>query len=543
MDYRKALTLGVLVGAACVAWSTPAIGQDHPGLMTIQPLGDLAQLQSWDNRLDQMMRDDALVLRRREPDPLVPGRTHERLDQYHQGVRVVGGDVTRQFADGLTISIFGRLYDGIEVDVQPTLSTEEATDALRELTGVTLGPSRRPELVVLPLANERYALAYRARVMSGGSLTTYFLDAHSGAVLKQRSDLRSQAIVGDARGVLGDRKKISVQAQGGRFVAQDLLRPPSIVTFDMQGDIDRTIDFLNGVVGLGAGDLASDSDNDWREGGTVDAHVYAGLTYDYFFKRFGRRGLDGRDLPMTSLVNPVRREQFFSQTDEIINAFYLNAFYAGDGVMVYGVGLPSGLTLGGQVWDFLSGSLDVVAHELAHGVTDFTSQLIYENESGALNESFSDLMAVSVEFFFQPPGNVPGRADYLVGEDAIRPGGLRSMANPSQFGDPDHYSARFLGAEDNGGVHINSSIPNQAFYLAIEGGTNRTSGLTVAGVGSANRAQIERAFYRAFTQLLPAGATFSVARAATIQAARDLFGAGSAVERAIADGWTAVGVG
>jgi thermolysin len=175
-------------------------------------------------------------------------------------------------------------------------------------------------------------------------------------------------------------------------------------------------------------------------------------------------------------------------------------------------------------------------------VTDYSSRLIYQNESGALNESFSDMMAVGAEFFFQRPGTGSQQADYLVGEDVVRPGGIRSMSNPGVFGDPDHYNTRFTGTDDNGGVHINSGIPNHAFYLAIEGGVNRTSGLSVQGVGAANREQIERAFYRAFTQLLPSSATFAVARAATLQSARDLFGAGSAPERAIEQAWTAVGV-
>ncbi|HEX2453876.1 MAG TPA: M4 family metallopeptidase, partial [Vicinamibacterales bacterium] len=98
------------------------------------------------------------------------------------------------------------------------------------------------------------------------------------------------------------------------------------------------------------------------------------------------------------------------------------------------------------------------------------------------------------------------------------------------------------GTADNGGVHTNSAIPNQAFYLAIESGTNRTSGLAVQGVGPANREQIEKVFYRAFVFMLPSNATFSMARAATIQAARDLYGVGSAAERAVTQAWTAVGV-
>ena len=184
----------------------------------------------------------------------------------------------------------------------------------------------------------------------------------------------------------------------------------------------------------------------------------------------------------------------------------------------------------------------MVAHELTHGVTQFTSDLIYQNESGALNESFSDMMAASAEFYFQEAGSGSLRADWLIGEDVITPGGLRSMQSPIVFGDPDHYSIRFTGPEDNGGVHINSGIPNNAFFLAIQGGTNRVSGQTVTGVGVANREQVERVFYRAFTQMIPASANFATARAVTIQSARDLFGAGSAPERAVTQAWSAVGV-
>jgi Zn-dependent metalloprotease len=298
---------------------------------------------------------------------------------------------------------------------------------------------------------------------------------------------------------------------------------------------------LNNTIQLAASDLASDGDNVWTDTAIVDAHVYTGWTYDYYFKRFNRRGLDNRDLPLVTLVHPITRNAVFTQFEEFPE-FFTNAFYAGDGVMVYGVGLPPGVTLGGQTWDFVSGALDIVGHELTHGVTDYTSALIYRNESGALNEAFSDMMGTSIEFLFQPAGSGNLRADYSIGEDVVRPGGIRSMSDPGAHGDPDHYSRRFTGTADEGGVHINSGIPNQAFYLAIEGGTNRTSGLSVQGVGAANREQIERVFYRAFTQLLPASATFAVARTATIQAARDIFGANSAAERAITQAWTAVGV-
>lgn len=231
-----------------------------------------------------------------------------------------------------------------------------------------------------------------------------------------------------------------------------------------------------------------------------------------------------------------------SQPISIVGLFYVNAFYAGDGVMVFGEGLPASLTLAGRNWNYMAGALDIFAHELAHGVTDFSSQLIYENESGALNEAFSDIIAAGAEFYHQAAGNGPLRAEYLMGEDVVTPGGIRSLANPGDYGDPNHYSRRYVGPQDNGGVHINSTIVSHAYYLAIEGGTNRTSGQSVTGIGFANREQMERVSYRAFTQMMPANATFSVARAATLQAAADLYGAGSNAVRALREAWNAVGV-
>src|SRR6185436_1756832 len=111
----------------------------------------------------------------------------------------------------------------------------------------------------------------------------------------------------------------------------------------------------------------------------------------------------------------VKRNDIFTAPDNILD-LYLNAFYCADcagGVMVYGEGLPGGSYLPdtGQRVDYFSGALDIVAHELTHGVTAFSSRLEYVNESGALNESFSDIMGTSVEFFIQPPGTGQLKAD------------------------------------------------------------------------------------------------------------------------------------
>jgi bacillolysin len=541
---RNGAALACLTAAAGLLFSHTPVAQSRGSLATILP-GSAQALRDWDTRTQSMLRAGELRIRQVRDDTVIPGHVVERADQYYRGVRVFGADISRQMDDrGLVLSMFGNLYDGIDIAADPTLTADEVRTRIADLAGVQQAESSEPELVVLPRDEGGFRLAWRMRAITPQvDVVQYFLDAASGDVLLQYSDRQTQSAVGRAVGVLGDSKKISVTGSSGSFTARDLLRPAVVETEDMKGDPFRTFSYLNGILSLGAADLASSSTNNWTDGAVDDAHVYAGYTYDYYFKRFGRRGLDDNNIRVRSLANPVRRTQAdFSSYFTVFPDFFVNAFYFGGGVMVYGVGLPPGLTLSGRSWTYTSGALDIVGHELSHGVTEFTSNLIYRNESGALNEAFSDIMGTSIEFFYQAPGNGDLKADYLLGEDVIKPGGLRSMENPGVFGDPDHYSRRFLGTADNGGVHINSGIANQAFYLAIESGTNRTSGLGVQGVGSANREQIEKVFYRAFTQLMPSNATFPVARAATIQAARDLYGVNSAAERAVTQAWTAVGV-
>jgi thermolysin len=500
-----------------------------------------ADLRTADTEIGRMVRGDQLRLRASETDRLMSGRRHQRFDQYHQGVRVFGGEIVRQLDGAETVSAFGTVYASIDVETTPTISGKDASAAAARLAGIGREPTRPPDLMVVPRDAGGFALAYRVRLATEDDLIVYFIDAGTGGLVSSYSDLQTE--VGTGTGVLGDQKKVSTTLSSSMYRAWDQMRPATIYTFDLKGDLTRTQNFLNGLVTLGLSDMSASTNNTWIDPATVDAHAYTGWTFDYYFKRFDRSGLDGRNLTMKSVVHPVNRADWKTATLSVLNLYYLNAFYAGDGIMVYGEGLPPDVTVGGYKWHYFAGALDVVAHELTHGVTDYSSRLIYRNESGALNESFSDMMGTSAEFYYEPAGSGYLKADYTLGEDVTTPmGGFRSMANPGAFGDPDHYSKRYLGTSDNGGVHTNSGISNHAFYLAIEGGTNRTSGLSVTGVGSASRDKIEKVFYRAFTQMLPAGATFSVARAATIQAARDLYGAGGNVEQAVTQAWTAVGV-
>ena len=203
------------------------------------------------------------------------------------------------------------------------------------------------------------------------------------------------------------------------------------------------------------------------------------------------------------------------------------------------------------------------------------------NHAGAVNEALADVIGTGAEFFFHPPGTGPLRADYQSGEDIVGLGPLRALDEPAAFTIPaqprpipypDHWAHSFqylvvitagtrdaprafnfapfvlMGRDvflmpvDAGGVHFNMTILGHAFYLAVEGGTNATSGLRVQGVGGANRAQIEQAFFRGMTVLMPNAPSMPVAALAVYQAAVDLFGVTSAAAQAIAQAMVAVGL-
>lgn len=503
----------------------------------------------------RMERDDALRVADATDDLLLPGHRHERLQQYHFGLKVVGGSVVRQTANGVVTSMLGQVYGATAETATPGL-TAAAIRTRLTATGVSLLAD--PSLVFLGLDDGAMALAYEVHVRGAGlDARTVYVDATTGAERLSLPLAKDQGAVGEGLGVLNDRKKVATRLVGGTYYTEDMLRPPLLWTIDLRTNRRRLDEVADGGPVFQA-DLASDSDNVWTDPVAVDAHTYLGWTYDFVFKRIGFRGLDNRNAPMFAAINIYSPQQCVSglPNDEF-GAFCVNAFWVGPpfgpggrGLMVFGNGIPPNFafTGSGQTVGPLAGALDVVAHELTHGITDYTSGLEYRGESGALNEAFSDMMGVAVEAYFQPRGNGPLQADYLLGEDsflAARTGavpGIRSMQSPTAYGDPDHYSVRYRGTEDNGGVHINSGIPNHAFFLAIEGGTNRVSGSAVTGVGFANRDQIEKVFFRAFTTMLPVRATFSQARAATIQSARDLYPSNAAVERAVTDAWTAVGV-
>lgn len=266
----------------------------------------------------------------------------------------------------------------------------------------------------------------------------------------------------------------------------------------------------------------------FSEGGTTSdefaqgAYDNVGVTYNYFSEKFGRDSFDNEG---TTLKGTVHVGNNYN------NAFWYNSMAAfGDG---------DGITFSG-----FSKSLDVVAHELSHGVTESEANLLYQDESGALNESMSDIFASGVHAFIKGVASDPAMWD--VGEDCYTPGisgdALRYMSNPSLDGtSTDYYPDRYTGSADFGGVHINSGISNLAFYLLVNGGTHPTdkTAINVSGIGIGKAEQI---FYRALTTYMTASTDFENARYTTLQSAIDLYGASSTEYDAVTLAWNAVGV-
>jgi thermolysin len=505
---------------------------------------NLSDLRLWDQQIDSMVRSGNLRVRETMRDTALAERRHERLDQYVRGVRIVGGELTRQTANDGTISLFGTVHQNLSVETTPQLDVNAGGQAIAAaVSGEIVGSS--PELVVLPLS-DGYHLAYFAQARTADDLLNVYVDASTGRLLQQYSEYVKE--VGIGKGAYGDDKKISTRAASGAFVTNDVLRPGEVTTYDMKGSLARTQNILNRFTTVAATDVASDTDNQWTDSNVVDAHVYAGWYYDFLFRRFGRNGLDDRNLRMAVFTHPVRLADIATASPSVLGTYYLNAFSCGTcgpdgrGAIMLGEGAPRGFVSAGVEVKPFSASFDVVGHELTHSVIATSSRLngFPLSDAGALNEGFADIFGIAAAFFQFPAGNGPMQASYLQGRDLTVPAGVfsRSLSNPPSTGDADHYVLRNLG----GDPHYNGVIAGHAFYLAVEGGTNRTSGLLVTGVGASNRDQIEKAFFRAVTLLMPSSSTFALARLTTIQAARDLYGAGSAAERSITQAWDAVGV-
>ncbi|MEV6954374.1 M4 family metallopeptidase [Streptomyces sp. NPDC051183] len=284
--------------------------------------------------------------------------------------------------------------------------------------------------------------------------------------------------------------------------------------------LDRTVSDTHHTRAL-PGDVVRAEGADPVEEGTANrAYDSLGLTFDFFDKAYGRRSIDDANLPLDATIH-YRRQ-------------YNNAFWDGER-MVFGDG-------DGLVFNDFTISMDIVAHELTHGITQYTADLVYEDQSGALNESMSDVFGCLVKQFTR--GQTAEEADWLIGAGlftpAVRGQALRSLKAPGTAYDdpmlggrdpqPDTMDDFLETSEDHGGVHINSGIPNHAFYLVA----------TALGGPAWKRAG--QIWYDALTSgEVSKNADFKEFAQATVTATRSRFGAGEELE-AVLKAWAHVGV-
>lgn len=451
------------------------------------------------------------------------GYTYFRLQQEYNGVPIFGSTQTAHInKKGILTSFSGAVipeldkYEKLKLDKK--IKAKKAITISEEDLGIDPDYEVNPtsKLVIYYYENEaRYVYLVRLNFLGPEPGNWYyFIDATTGEIVnkfnafytKKTSKIPTTGVdtLGNGIGVLGDTKEINTLLSSSNYYLIDRTRGNHIQTYD-----GKTSYRLPGSIWI-------DSDNnliDSYDNAAVDAHKYAAITYDYYSDVFGRNSFDGNGATIKSTVHYGRN--------------YNNAGWTGY-QMLFGDG-------DGTLFRELSGSLDVMAHELTHAVTQSTADLIYYNESGAINEAMSDIFGTATEFW---ANNDP---DWLLGEDIYTPNisgdALRSMEDPTATGDPDHYDDRYIGTGDNGGVHTNSGIINKAAYLISEGGTHYN--VTVNGIGIDKMTAI---FYRALTQHLTQSSTFSHLRAALVQSATELYGSNGAETQAINDAFDSIGV-
>jgi Zn-dependent metalloprotease len=323
----------------------------------------------------------------------------------------------------------------------------------------------------------------------------------SGA--RQKAAMTS--IVGTAR-LLGRRQALAASAGGTQGVVSAAGKQRRVYTADNGTN-------LPGRLAMQEGDPAS------QDVVVNEAYNGAGHTYDLYWRAYERNSLDAAGMALESTVH--------------FDKGYDNAFWDGK-QMVYGDG-------DGELFNRFTAALDVIGHELTHGVTQYTSNLSYVGQSGALNESYSDVFGSLVKQMAR--GQTASEADWLVGQGLFtaRVNGvaMRSLKEPGTAYDdpilgkdpqPAHMRDYVTTLEDNGGVHINSGIPNHAFFLAA------------VAMGGFAWERAGKIWYIAGRDRMQSNTDFQGAANLTFQVAGELYGAGSDEQQAVQYGWQSVGI-
>ncbi len=382
------------------------------------------------------------------------------------------------------------------------------------------------ELDVFPNAISRYTVLVDA--VSGSVLKSYqrhcllsnSKQAHTHALPKQEEPPQG-AEVTTAKDLLDITRSLNVWRENSTVYLIDGSRPmfkPASFKLDNPIGAIWTLDAKNTNPNNLKVDQIKSTNNTWAKN-AVSAHYNAGIAFEYYTNTHSRNSINGKGGSIISVIN----------VNDESGGGLDNAFWNGQ-AMFYGNGAQS--------FNPLARGLDVAGHEMSHGVIESTANLDYEGESGAINESFADVFGVLID-----------RDDWKVGEDVVRlsefpSGALRNMSDPhngAQTGDygrwqPRHVNEQYKGTADNGGVHINSGIPNYAFYLFVQELAKTSNESAAKGVA-------EKVYYKALSQYLTRSSKFKELRPAVEQACIDLHGNNSAIHNAAKKAFDMVGIG
>jgi Zn-dependent metalloprotease len=452
------------------------------------------------------------------------GTEHVRFDRTYAGLPVIGGDIVVHSRSGRLRGMSTGQRAVLTLSTKPVLDGDEATVVAGTEFGADFTGAPERMLVVYARGKGAARLAWQIRLQNPDADMTYIVDARNGAILDRWSNRETAAATGSARTLYSGKVNFVTNHITGAYEMRD---PSRGNTYTIDGSNSRT-----------SGKVYKDSNNAWGNSATTDpatvaadAQYGAAMTWDYYRIVHGRTGIANNGKGAYNRVHYGRTYQ---------NAFWSDGCFC----MTYGDG--DGVDLGPLV------SLDIAGHEMSHGVTARTANLVYSGESGGLNEANSDILGTMVEFYANNAQDTP---DYMIGEKIIKanvPGSanqaaLRFMFNPNLDGySPNCYVAT-IGSLN---VHYSSGVANHFYYLLAEGsgaktfsGVNHSSptcnATTLTGIG---RAKAQKIWYRALTVYFTSTTDYAGARVATIDAANDLYGIGSVEANAVAAAWSAVSV-
>jgi Zn-dependent metalloprotease len=471
-----------------------AISANELGVEYADYFGDLLGLRDASQELT--------VLRGRDQEG---GRRSTRYQQVFHGIPILAGElIVNLDAQGRLLSISGEISPDLEVSTAPEISAakarESALGAIAKAYGISESglSAAAPELWIfderLLRPSERPAqLVWRTEVTASGSQPIrelVLIDALGGGVTLHFNQIDTTWSA-----------EAASLAHSAATPSSELLSPPGSPLYIPGGN--RSTYTANNGTSLPGTLLCTQATAICTAGANPHAdaaHNYAADTYDFYFDNHGRDSINAAGMTIVSTVH--------------YDVDYFNAFWSGT-QMVYGDG--AGFPLAD----------DVVAHELTHGVTQYETNLFYYYQSGAMNESFSDIWGEFVDQV-NGAGNDSAGVKWLMGEDVAGMGAIRDMADPPAFGHPDRVkSALYLTDSgdsfdpfhDNGGVHTNSGVGNKAAYLITDGGS--FNGYTITGLGISKAAAI---YYEGQTGLLTSGADYRDLYFALDQACQNLIG-------------------